>query len=156
MRLFLDFVSLPSSIAISDRREITSCYRNDEQWKTVRTYEAFVRAVSELKPGEMFDVVSFDHDLHSSHSNYSPVLSMAGNIWVNEEPFIDIYKSMKVKCGYHCAVFLVEYCLEHRLSMPLCFVHEKYKKGDVILWALSQYEVKLEQEMERSFEQCGC
>lgn len=89
-------------------------YLNDTKtWVLVKSYDEFVNKIT--KDG-VPSFVSFDHDLHSSH--YPETTSdMLKEIDYSH----DKYKIHK--CGYHCAVWLVEYCKEKNVPLPEWQVH---------------------------------
>lgn len=67
-------------------------------WEIVRDYDEFVKKINECGLPE---IVSFDHDLADAH--YEVHLP---------------YDQYKEKTGYHCAQYLIEYCIANKLSLP--------------------------------------
>jgi hypothetical protein len=86
-------------------------------WIIVRNYNEFIRIIIESGLPER---VSFDHDLAMEH--------YPGGMGIYEgDPRIKTikldYDSYKEKTGYHCALFLVNYCIDHNLPLPTYYIH---------------------------------
>lgn len=79
------------------------------QWIIARSYADFVRLISSQGLPEN---ISFDHDLADAH--YKDVISGKGVI---------NYDTYTEKTGYHCAQWLVEYCMDKKLPLPTCYIH---------------------------------
>ena len=101
-QLFLDDVRVPSSVKWV---EIPL-----GPWEIVRSYNAFVNIIT--KRG-LPTFISFDHDLAECDQN------------VHGKP----YSEYKEKTGFHCAQWLVEYCLNNKLSCPDFTVHSMNPVG---------------------------
>ena len=86
-------------------------------WRIVRNYEDFVKAIQE----EKFDYVSFDHDLDQS--------STFECIRCNTKKEKFDYRKVKQKTGYHCAKFMKEYFKEKGEEIPLYLVHSLNEQG---------------------------
>ena len=67
-------------------------------WEIVRSYDEFVKIIIEKG---MPDIISFDHDLSDQH--YSQQLS---------------YDQYTEKTGYHCAKWLINYCIDNNKKLP--------------------------------------
>lgn len=67
-------------------------------WDIVRNYVDFVKKIQECGVPE---VISFDHDLADEH--------YVKNV---------IYDDYREKTGFHCAKFLIEYCISHSIQLP--------------------------------------
>lgn len=78
-------------------------------WVITKSYDEFVGLISEHGLPE---AISFDHDL--SHEHYADQGGKDGTI---------DYSKFKVKTGFHCAQWLVEYCKWKRAKLPLWQVH---------------------------------
>lgn len=74
-------------------------------WTIARDYDQFVDIIKRL--GVPY-IVSFDHDLTEQH------YAVAG-----EKPDYSILQ----KTGYHCAKFLIEYCVSHNVEFPRYYIH---------------------------------
>lgn len=86
------------------------------EWTIVRNYEDFVNTI--LRDG-VPNCVSFDHDLCQEHyDEYS---------WAHDKnsPTCGTirYELFTVKCGYDCAKWLANYCIDNKHSLPLYYVH---------------------------------
>ena len=110
-KLFLDDVRFPEDCF---RINIDPIYEKNENWIIVRDYCDFI---SYIKENGIPEFISFDHDL--SYEAYLPH---------NQEGDID-YGSLKEKTGYHCALWLINYCKEKKLRFPNYMVHSMNKEG---------------------------
>ncbi len=103
------------------------CLKDTRSWETVRSYKEFVKLITE-KGIPAF--ISFDHDLSAEHYPLSEKNSGISN------PFKIPYDSYKEKTGYHCAKWLVDYCLENSIPLPKYQVHSMNPIGKVNIIAL--------------------
>lgn len=82
-------------------------------WTIVRNYEDFVKVIETRGLPEH---ISFDHDLGPAHyreSMYNP-----------DKHYNNYYTNgILVGTGYHCAKWLVEYCMDNKLPLPKWTVH---------------------------------
>ena len=76
-------------------------------WIIVRTYDEFVKQVNRIG---LPDLVSFDHDIADFH-------------YCKSFKNISDYNSVTEKTGYHCAKWLVDYCIDNDLKLPKYIVH---------------------------------
>ena len=67
-------------------------------WVIVRNYDEFVKYITEHG---IPDTISFDHDLASDH--YDQQLP---------------YDQYTEKTGYHCAKWLIDYCIDNKKELP--------------------------------------
>jgi len=106
--VFLDDIRKPSDAFYYTHNPI---YLKNE-WVVVRSYDDFVNDI--LNNG-LSSVYSFDHDLadvHYTHQN------------------CDIpYDDMEEKTGYHCAKWLVDFCMDNNLVLPDYFSHSMNTVG---------------------------
>jgi len=99
------------------RTEDAYGYTNDVsykalEWEIVRSYDEFVSFISErYTEGSIPKLISFDHDLADVH--YESANSV-------EEIDYDKYKE---KTGYHCAKWLIEFCMNNDFSFPEYLIH---------------------------------
>lgn len=102
-RLFLDDIRTPAS---------TFSYINNpiykEKWVIVRSYDEFVSYISE---NGMPSLISFDHDLADMHYIMTDMITD------------DDYDIMTEKTGYHCAKWLIGYCMDNQVSPPDYLIH---------------------------------
>lgn len=92
---------------------------SSKSWETVRHYPAFVEYIQ--KNG-LPTVISFDHDLADGHYHENMqkgVLNYQG----------DSFNDDMNKTGYHCAKWLVDYCLDNNKPLPRCIVHSMNPVG---------------------------
>jgi len=83
-------------------------------WVVVKSYKEFVKTINEKG---LPHHISFDHDLADIHYTI-----------LNERAKID-YNSVEEKTGFHCAQWLVEYCIDKKLSLPTWKVHSMNPVG---------------------------
>jgi hypothetical protein len=107
--LFLDDERLPKNVIWVNLPLV--------HWIIARNYNEFIRVITE---NGIPTRVSFDHDLAFEH--------YPGGIGIYEgDPRIKTiklkYDSYRERTGYHACKWLIEYCLERKLSLPECFVH---------------------------------
>ena len=94
-------------------------------WVIVRSYDEFVKTITER---DLPFVVSFDHDLgdtayqefHRAH---------------NADKIIK-YENIAEKTGFHCAQFLANYCIEHKLKLPLYYIHTLNSIGAMNIFSI--------------------
>lgn len=81
-------------------------------WKIVRNYDQFIKCILE---NGIPSAISFDHDL--GHEHYK--------IQSNIE-----YNQFKEKTGFHCAKWVIEYCIDRKLELPeTILIHSWNKSG---------------------------
>jgi hypothetical protein len=120
MKLFLDDERLP--------RDVTWIDLPLGPWVVVRSYAEFTRLIE--KDG-LPDHISFDHDLGLEHYQ---AYEKACSVPVPAPP---PYDSFKEKTGYHCARWLVDYCIDHGwLALPSYTIHSKNVIGEGNIEAL--------------------
>jgi hypothetical protein len=86
---------------------------NDVIWKIVRSYDQFVRHITEHGLPE---VISFDHDLEFDHYKFS------GDFKID-------YEKME-RSGYHCAKWLLDYLMDRGIKeLPEFYVHSMSPVG---------------------------
>ena len=99
--LFLDDIRNPVDVLSYNPRERVYA---DFEWVVVRNYDEFVKTILEQGMPKM---LSFDHDL--ADEDYGQQLS---------------YDQYTEKTGYHCAKWLIDYCIDNKKELPdLIFVH---------------------------------
>lgn len=84
------------------------------EWEITRSYIGFCETITRRG---VPTIVSFDHDLADSHY---------GHDWNKTS---HSYSQVKEKTGYHCAEFLVNYCLSNNLKFPEYYVHSMNPVG---------------------------
>lgn len=79
-------------------------------WTIVRNYDQFVQCIMS---NDLPNTISFDHDLAFEHYPFA-----------ENRPGLKIpYDTYKEKTGWHCAVWLAEYCGKVGRKVPKCFIH---------------------------------
>jgi len=76
----------------------------DTEWTIVRNYDEFV---NDILLNGIPDGYSFDHDLGLEHYDHR-----------NDEPGKLPYDQYTEKSGYHCAKWLIDYCIDNKLELP--------------------------------------
>lgn len=74
-----------------------------EDWIIVRNYDEFVKFIQEKG---IPDLISFDHDLADTHYDNQD--------HVDE----DYYDIITERTGYHCAKWLINYCIDNKKELP--------------------------------------
>jgi hypothetical protein len=110
--LFLDDFRNPEDVILYKPR---CSYYVDRDWVIVRNYDEFVKIIKEKG---IPIAVSFDHDLADEH------YGLEDYVWNNE------YDQFKEKTGYHCAKWLIEYCIDNNKELPkVIFIHSMNPAG---------------------------
>lgn len=91
-------------------------YKNE--WEIVRNYDEFVKHITE---NGLPEVISFDHDLAESHYN--------SDMYEGQEAYNKHYEEFEEKTGYHCAKWLVDYCMDKDVDLPDYVVHSMNPAG---------------------------
>ena len=129
--LFLDDLRNPLGVYTYTKNEK---YIN-KNWKIVRNYDAFCNYIEHNHKfyNIMPTIISFDHDLANFHYNHEAISNL--------ENYEKYYNSLDEKTGYHCAKWLVEYCMNNDLDLPEFHVHSMNPIGaKKILNLLIDYE----------------
>lgn len=106
----------------------------EKKWIVVRNYYAFTTLIQNKGVPE---VISFDHDLADEHYDYQ---EQFGNH--------DIYDIIAEKTGYHCAKWLVNYCIDNNKEVPTeILIHSMNPAGtlnirSVFTTYFKAYEIK--------------
>ena len=114
-KLFLDDIRSPQDC----------CYYRphpaylDQDWVIARNYEDFVEIIT--KAG-IPTFISFDHDLAEGHYHKN---MQEGKINYEAESFNENTN----KTGFHCARWLVEYCMDNGYKIPQFTVHSMNPVG---------------------------
>jgi hypothetical protein len=110
--LFLDDFRIPADVILY----MPKCkYYVDREWVIARSYDEFVATI--LEKGIPI-AVSLDHDLADEH--YA-----AGDLGMTVD-----YSEFTEKTGYHCAKWLIEYCIDHNKEIPTAvFIHSRNMPG---------------------------
>lgn len=117
MKLFLDDIRMPQDCLHYLKENIYI----DPSWEIVRNYDEFVNFIE--NHFESIEIISFDHDLGRDH--YKDAYSA-------EIP----YDEYTEKTGYHCAKFLVEYCLDYDKKLPAFMCHSMNPVGKINILSL--------------------
>ena len=89
-------------------------------WVIVRKYEDCVKVIEQRGLPEF---ITFDHDLADVHYEiFAKFLKGAAS-------YDELYANCKEKTGYHCAKWLVDYCLDNDKKLPTFVVHSMNSVG---------------------------
>lgn len=99
----------------------------------VLNYDQFVEWITKFG---MPDIISFDHDLADEH--YTPE-----QYWSDYQASKEYQETQSYveKTGYDCAKWLVDYCMDNDLDLPIYFIHSANPVGaDNIKGLLDNYK----------------
>jgi hypothetical protein len=126
--LFLDDFRMPKDASEYMKLPIYTAV----EWIVVRNYYAFVQII---EGKGVPDIISFDHDLADEH--YDPKI-------VEGEPYEKIYDMFDEKTGYHCAKWLIEYCIDNNKKLPAeIYIHSMNPAGSMNIKSLFETYYKL-------------
>ena len=116
--LFLDDVRVPADCVSYTKNPI---YETIE-WVTVRSFNEFVNVIMNRYENDEFpELISFDHDLAAEH--YHPTM-YAGIVAYNE-----VSNQFEESTGKECADWLVQFCIDQELALPVCLIHSMNPAG---------------------------
>jgi hypothetical protein len=96
-----------------------------EDWITVRSYDEFVKIIQEKG---IPNIISFDHDLSDIH--------------YKKQTIID-YSQYTEKTGYHCANWLINYCIDNKKELPATIlIHTQNHAGSLNIQSLFKSYLK--------------
>ncbi|NJO64878.1 MAG: hypothetical protein HC836_44175 [Richelia sp. RM2_1_2] len=133
--LFLDDFRIPADgFNILGRNEYLKL-----KWVVVRSHNEFVDYI--LKNG-MPDLISFDHDLADEHYAPPQFWDEKYNQWAEKKGF-------KEKTGMDSAKWLVEFCMDNKVSLPNYFVHSMNSAGRANIQGLLDNYSKFEKQNDK-------
>jgi hypothetical protein len=103
VKLFLDDIRNPKDVLAYINHPVYG-----EEWDVVRSFGEFCEY---LRTKPFPSLISFDHDLADEHYVH-------GN-----------FNEYTEKTGYHCAMFLIGWCLDNDLPLPGCMIHSMNPVG---------------------------
>lgn len=117
MNLFLDDFRNPIECVSYTKDESYSLLK----WSIVRSYDEFIWFIEDYyyQTKGLPKLISFDHDLADEH--YDPAMYT--------DKYSELYKGFKEKTGYHCAQWLVDFCMDNKLKLPKFKVHSMNPAG---------------------------
>ena len=116
--LFLDDVRMPTD-AFKYTHDTDF---NKLDWTIVRNYDEFIEYIMRMhEAGYWPNIIAFDHDLADEH--YDPAM-YHGVTAYNEKA-----KTFKEKTGMDCAQWLVDFCIDNKLTLPDFKVHSMNPAG---------------------------
>lgn len=120
--LFLDDLRVPTDCLSYMHNwigQLNTEYYLYTEWVVVRTYDEFVTYITNHGLPTM---ASFDHDLGTEHQEYYHI-HLEGRPWEEKQKHVYDYDSFKEKTGYSAAKWLVGYCLDNNLKLPVVVAH---------------------------------
>lgn len=126
-KLFLDDVRNPKDCSYYMDSSLVLLY-NTPDWDIVRSYDEFVKYIME---NGMPDLISYDHDLADEH--YFPLdTSTRYKQLLSEDKLDEFYSTtFTEKTGYDCAKWLVEYCMDYKVTPSQFIVHSMNPTGGI-------------------------
>jgi hypothetical protein len=122
--LFLDDWRLPQTVVQYSNKPLTvrkAMWENE--WVIARNFDQFVKFIEERG---LPDKISFDHDLGKSYH----FLPDNRKIVPANEVKIDYSKyEGDERTGYHCARWLVDYCMDNKKPLPEYYIHSDNTVG---------------------------
>lgn len=91
---------------------------NNLHWLVVINYDQFTETIERYydRLGVLPSIISFDHDLADIHYEHQKNIP---------------YEEMEEKTGYHCAKWLVDFCMDNNEKLPDYYVHSMNNVGKV-------------------------
>ena len=116
--LFLDDFREPSDAFYYTHNPIY----NKLYWHVVINYEQFTEKIEHNYDtlGSLPTVISFDHDLADFHYDVQDHL---------DQDYYDLCDVQNEKTGYHCAKWLVDFCMDNELELPEYYSHSMNTVG---------------------------
>lgn len=108
------------NLFLDDQRNANTFLKDIHTWVTVKNYNDFIKTI---KQRGLPKFISFDHDLDLEHY---PIFE--GNINFGK-PYEIPYAKYREKTGYDCAKWLIEYCLDNKVSLPDFQIHSMNPVG---------------------------
>ena len=105
------------NLFLDDVREANTFLQDTRTWVTVRSYNEFVKIITERGVPSH---ISFDHDLAWEHYPMNNVK--------NGSVILD-YENYKEKTGYDCAKWIIEFCMKTNQELPTYQVHSMNPVG---------------------------
>jgi hypothetical protein len=102
------------------------------EWIIVRNYYAFITLIENKG---VPDIISFDHDLADEHYNEQIVKG---------QTYQEIYDMFTEKTGYHCAKWLIDYCIDNNKKLPAdILIHSMNPAGSMNIKSLFETYFKV-------------
>ena len=121
-KLFLDDIRKPAGAYPYTHNQIYL----DTNWVVVVNYDEFISYIT--KNGMPY-FLSFDHDLADEHYGMRDQLDEMEYILYQE------------KTGYHCAKWLIDYCMDNNIDPPEYLVHSMNPEGKKnIIFLIENYK----------------
>lgn len=105
------------NLFLDDVRDPNKFLQSIKTWVIARDYNQFVNIITERGLPEF---ISFDHDLAFEHYPFNDP---------NQDGKTISYNVYTEKTGYHCAQWLINYCLDKAQKLPPFQVHSMNPVG---------------------------
>jgi hypothetical protein len=130
VNLFLDDIRMPCDVSGYITNVFLKGFYCYTDFIIVRNYDEFKE---HIEKNGVPDFISFDHDLADEH--YSP------DMYRGPEIYNKNYDVFKERTGLDCAKFLVEYCMDNKITLPRFLVHSMNPTGKLNIESyLSNFE----------------
>lgn len=107
--LFLDNEKTPKEIWDTTKSPEYAVYN----WLVATDYNSFIQTI--IDKGLPVRI-SLCHDFCNEHSTYKSKKNIP-------------YETFKIKTGYDCILWLIEYCIDYNQTLPKCKVHSEKSTG---------------------------
>jgi hypothetical protein len=102
------------------------------KWTIVRNYNEFIL---DTTINGVADIYSFDHDLADEH--YNKEIVKGENYHKIVDNYKEIYDLFDEKTGYHCALWLINYCIDNKKELPNeIYIHSMNPAGSMNIKSL--------------------
>jgi hypothetical protein len=121
--LFLDDVRNLNMLTHVTNLEMRKFYGESDNWYIVRSYDEFISYLTTYYSSTktLPEIISFDHDLSDEHYTHA---------FATSETLLEAYDTYKEKTGYHCAEYLISFCLDNNVLPPeKLFIHSQNFSG---------------------------
>lgn len=108
--------------------------------KEVIWVKNYIEFTDYLNKNGVPDAVAFDHDLGIEHYEKEGQIDPV----VVDDGILKVYRNYKEETGLECALFLGEYCVQHRVDFPVYSCHSANPFGkERILGICKSYTLSL-------------
>lgn len=107
--LFLDNEKTPKEIWDITKSPEYAVYN----WLVVTDFNSFIQTISDKGLPVR---ISLCHDFCDEHSTYKSKKNIP-------------YETFKIKTGFDCILWLIEYCIDYNQNIPKCKVHSEKSTG---------------------------
>lgn len=125
--LYLDDWRTPMETLLSKKPLHLKKIISENEWEIVRTYHEFVDKITHKGLPE---IISFDHDLGDNYyfleeDGPKRLIVMSKDVYFDYAK----YEELDERTGYHCAKWLVDYCIDNKKPLPKYVIHSDNQVG---------------------------